>query len=136
MAYLSVLEKWKIDRVFRPTCGSIPKSNQFPPIHKISCKSVHNVLSIPHHRQTSKSENIISFFGGGNYNMERRAVSLRRLSLLLTTDRSLKPGFHSNAIACVAFEWKPGFNLFDFRGRYIATCCGKLLCFRPQSAQR
>ena len=23
----------------------------------------------------------------------------------------LKPGFHSNAIACVAFEWKPGFTL-------------------------
>ena len=22
----------------------------------------------------------------------------------------LKPGFHSNAIACVAFEWKPGFS--------------------------
>ena len=29
------------------------------------------------------------------------------------TAQLLKPGFHSNAIACVAFEWKPGFIHLD-----------------------
>ena len=33
------------------------------------------------------------------------------LSVRGTRTCCLKPGFHSNAIACVAFEWKPGFRL-------------------------
>jgi len=46
-----------------------PKFNHLVrgPLQEISSKSVHNFLSYPTDRQTDRSKNITSFFGGGNY---------------------------------------------------------------------
>ena len=43
----------------------VPGPCPTPP--KMSSKSVHNFFSYPTDRQTDRSENITSFFGGGNY---------------------------------------------------------------------